>query len=69
MKTVSEDAKMMEVYRSVFSTPEGKLVLEDLNEEFISLSIADIGSAHVTTIRAAQRDVIFYINNMVKVPK
>lgn len=52
-------------FNHVFSSPEGVKVLAKLKEEFDPVTICNT-SPHETLIRAAQRDVIRYIETMVK---
>jgi len=51
-------------FSHIFTTPDGKEVLEKLKEEFDPVAICATNS-HETVVRAAQRDVIKYIETMV----
>ena len=52
-------------FHNVFSPPEGQQVLDALKAEFDPPEIC-AKTAHETTIRAAQRDVIVYIETLIK---
>jgi hypothetical protein len=60
-----ELAKKAIPFHNVFSSPEGALVLERLKAEFDPSDIV-AENAHQTVVKAAQRDVIRYIENMIK---
>lgn len=52
-------------FHNVFSSPEGKEVLDTLKAEFDPPALCQ-ATAHATTVAAAQRDVIEYIELMIK---
>jgi hypothetical protein len=52
-------------FHNVFSTPEGQLVLEAIKDEFDS-GLLCTTNEYGTVVRAAQRDVVRYIEDMIK---
>jgi len=52
-------------FHNVFSSPEGQEVLDMLRAEFSPAALCD-NSPHQTIVHAAQRDVIEYIEIMIK---
>ena len=52
-------------FHNVFGTPEGQEVLDVLRAEFCPAALCQ-STAHATTILAAQRDVIEYIDILIK---
>ncbi len=52
-------------YRDFLDTPNGKLILEDLTQEFDPPVLANL-SIESTAMRAAQRDVVRYIIEMAR---
>lgn len=50
-------------YRRVFSTPEGKEVLEHLTRIFGNCALFE-ENPHATAYNVGQRDVVMYIKNM-----
>jgi len=52
-------------FSNVFGTPEGQEVLAALKAEFAP-TILCTDSPHMTVVRAAQRDVIEYIESLIK---
>lgn len=52
-------------FSNVFGTPEGQEVFAALKAEFAPTTLCS-ESSHLTVIRAAQRDVIEYIESLIK---
>ena len=52
-------------FHNVFSSPEGQEVLSVLKEEYDGLNVVG-QDEYVTVVRAAQRDVVRYIETMIK---
>ena len=52
-------------FHNVFSSPEGQEILDALRAEFCPAALCT-DSPHETIVRAAQRDVIEYIEIMIK---
>ena len=52
-------------FHNIFSSPEGQEVLDALKAEFSPAALCH-ESPHQTIVRAAQRDVIEYIDIMIK---
>ena len=52
-------------FHNVFNTPEGQMVLDQLKSEFAPSELVH-QTQHGTVVRAAQRDVIEYIENMIR---
>lgn len=65
-----EVVKTARKYKSVFGSPEGQQVLTDLvlqfNPEYICGMSGNVEQTEIT-VRAAQRDVIEYINRNIRV--
>ena len=53
-------------YKRVFNGEDGKVVLRDLKAEFRRLSVV-AETSHETIIRAAQYDVLDYIEKMINI--
>jgi hypothetical protein len=53
-------------FHNVFSSPEGQLVLEALKEEFDPVVLCSTPDPIGIAVRAAQRDVIKYIEEMIR---
>jgi len=54
-------------FKSFFSSPEGQKCLAKLKEEFDPPQLCSNGySSDILIVRAAQRDVIRYIDDMIK---
>jgi len=67
METVIKEMVIKSMpYKTVFATEEGKKVLLDLKQEFRKLSVA-ASTPHETVIRAAQYDVLDYIEKMINI--
>lgn len=58
-------AKKARVFGELFSTPNGKKVLEALEQEFEPVEIFD-PNPHKTSYNAGRRDVVQYIKQMVR---
>ncbi len=52
-------------FRNTFSTPEGMKTLKNLKQEFSPVAIVS-STSHETVVNAAQRDVVEYIETMIK---
>lgn len=59
-------AKKSEVMRRVFSSPDGEAALEVLREEFDSINIYVQGDPHGTSYKLGCRDVVKYIEQLIK---
>lgn len=53
-------------YRALFDSPNGEAVLSDLKAQFYDLPSLAAPDPHMTTVRAAQRDVVQYIIDFVE---
>lgn len=53
-------------FHKLFTSPIGKQVLQDLEDEFNQDQIFDPNSDSVTAHNLGQRDVIIYINQMIR---
>lgn len=60
--------KKAERFKLLFSSPAGAEVLRDLKTEFDAGTLA-AATPHETTIRAAQHDVIHYIEQLIRYSK
>lgn len=63
-KVISEVAKRAAPFKTVFAGIDGEAVLKELNSEFRGTSVVGT-TAHETTIKAAQYDVLDYIEKMI----
>lgn len=63
---VRELVKKSMPYKKVFASEDGKEVLKDLRHEFKSISVT-APTPHETVIRAAQYDVLDYIEKMITI--
>lgn len=67
MDSAKENAiRISQRYKNVFSTPDGKEVLEDLELLFDPPEVV-AATEHATIIKAAQRDVMRYIQSCIRV--
>ena len=55
------------LYKSVFNTPEGKRVLEDLHEELNPDEIFVKGDADETNVNIGKRAAYIYIDQLLRV--
>ncbi|KKN23611.1 hypothetical protein LCGC14_0903130 [marine sediment metagenome] len=59
-------AKKTKRFHKLFTSPIGKQVLQDLEDEFNQDQIFDPNSDSVTAHNLGQRDVVIYINQMIR---
>jgi hypothetical protein len=64
-KARAKSVEKVKTYRDFLDTPNGKIIMEDLKEQFDPPVLCKV-SADTTVVRAAQRDVIRYIEDMAK---
>ena len=63
-KVVKEMVKKTAPWKRLFKGVDGEIVLKDLKAEFRRMSVV-ANTPHETTIRAAQYDVLDYIEKMI----
>lgn len=58
-------SKIAQQYNRTFETPTGEAVLHDLRAQFYDVPRLADSDPHSTVVRAAQRDVVQYILDLV----
>jgi len=61
-----EVGRMAAIYLEVFSSPGGRLVLEDLQKSFADRRSFVEGDPHATSFREGQRDVLLAIMDLMR---
>ena len=53
-------------YKELFSTPEGRIVLEDLEKRFSFQTTTFVPNSDETIFREGQRSVVIFLNGVTK---
>lgn len=63
---IERNYRRVAVYKRLFNSPDGKIVLEDLEERFFNEELFIKGDSHSTTYNVGLRDAVRYIKSSIE---